>query len=350
MMLNFMASVCENSNTLSIIYLIKTIIELITSILVPVLLIIMLAIDFSKIVIAGKEEDMKKVVKSITSKVIAGVLVFFVPTFVNLLFSALDMSTSQFVSCYKNANSEYIAIKKAEEEAAKELQKQEIAAKRAALEKEREAIAAAREEARIENAKKAAEKEAEATKIIGDADTSNKVTGNISSGSIVRIDTTDFAVPLYYSDHKSILKSLGFNSAISTQAHNILNNVSIYVSQNSDIIPRFETAGAYVDKAGYHGKGLAIDLFNNWSLTYNGKTYYPYSSQGNWSAYNTFICEVCSGTESCKYNIAYIIYEKYFKGNGWCWGGNWGKTSFDPMHFEYTGKACSTSNKASISC
>lgn len=350
MIINLMASVCENSNSLSVIYLAKTVFELITSIIVPILLIIMIAIDFVKIVFSGKDENIKKVTKSTVTKVIAGCAVYFIPTIMGLFFELMDMSANTLLTCYENANADYITVKRAEEEAARVIELQEIADEQQAAKDEREALEKARETARIENAKDAEEKAKEAQAVIGEADTSNQVSGNISTGSIAYINTSDLAVPLYYSDHKSILTKLGFNSSLSTQAHNILYNISTYVKANSSIIPRFETAGAYVSKAGYHGKGLAIDLFNNWSLTYNGKTYYPYASQGNWSAYNTFICEVCSGSENCKYNITYIIYEKYFKGNGWCWGGNWGKSYFDPMHYEYTGSACSTSNKASISC
>ena len=53
MIINFLG-VCDNSNSLSVIYLLKTGLSLITSIIVPAILILMLSIEIGKIVL-GKE-------------------------------------------------------------------------------------------------------------------------------------------------------------------------------------------------------------------------------------------------------------------------------------------------------
>ena len=355
MFINFMSSACDSSNVLTVIYLAKTILNFITSIIVPIALIIMLAISLTKVVLSGNPDDMKKASKGIISKCIGACCVFFVPLLVNLLMSMLEVDTNSITACYNNATTEYISMRSAAEKAEKELEQKEIEEEKKKAEEERKKIEEDREKIRKEREKeeeeRQKEKEKEAEEEIGDPDTSNS-SGPITSDKIVSINTTDFAVPLYYSDHKLILKSLGVNAQVSTQMHNILNNISIYVKNNPDMIPRFETAGLYVGKRGYHGRGLAIDLFNNWSFTYNGKTYHPYASQGSyrWSEYKRFICDVCDGVESCKYNINYIIFEKYFKGNGWCWGGNWGPASFDPMHYELRDGACLTSNKQKVTC
>lgn len=263
----------------------------------------------------------------------------------------LHTNSNTFTTCYNNANNDYIAIRRASEKAEQELEKQKLESEKQKAKEEREKLAKEREEIRKENEKTAEERSKEAQAEIGDADTSNKA-GPITSTTITSIDVTNLAVPLYYSDHKTVFRKLSVNQQISTQMHNILNNVSSYVKDNSDIIPRFETAGLYVAKSGYHGRGLAIDLFNAWSFSRNGSTYSPYSGQGTgtWNNYKKFICNVCNGQEDCKYNINYIIFEKYFKGNGWCWGGNWGPSSFDPMHFELRDGGCLTGNKQSISC
>lgn len=173
----------------------------------------------------------------------------------------------------------------------------------------------------------------------------------------VSINMTDLAVPLYYSDHTTILSSLKFNVNVESQIKGIMKNVSSYVKSNPKLIPRFETAGSTVRQNNptqndYHSQGYAIDLFNQWSYTNGATTYYPYRGQGTntWGEYTKFICDVCNGQENCDKNINYIIFEKYFKDNGWCWGGNWGPSYFDPMHFELRKGGCSVANKQTISC
>lgn len=307
----------------------------------------MLMIDFMKAIQVGDQDLLKKASDMAVKRCIACVLIFLVPTFVNTL-TRFTSGNSEYHSCYESATLEYISQRRAEEEEAQRL-----------------AIEALKET----NKKKAEEYEKEHPSnsgsssggssggVSGGSDSSNYVDGSsVTTNNIVRIDTTNIGCTLYYSDHSTIFKSLAINSAIDDEMHAILTNLCAYRNANADIIPRLETAGAYVAKAGYHGKGLAIDLFNLWSITINGKTYTPYALYGGtsgelaWTRYNDFVCEVCNGQENCKYNINYVIYEKYFKGNGWCWGGNWGVNYFDPMHYELTNGACSTSNKRKISC
>ena len=36
-----------------------------------------------------------------------------------------------------------------------------------------------------------------------------------------------------------------------------------------------------------------------------------------------------------KSNFNYQLYKNVLQKRGWCWGGNWGSSIFDPMHFEY---------------
>lgn len=356
MFINFMSSACESSNVLTVIYLAKTILNFITSIIVPVTLIIMLAVSLSKVVLSGNPDDiMKKESKGIISKCIGACCVFFVPLLVNLLMSMVDVDTNSITACYNNATTEYISMRSAAEKAEKELEQKEIEEEKKKAEEERKKIEEEREKIRKEREKEEEERrkqqEKEADAEIGEPDTGNK-TGPITTGEIVSIRVDDLAVPLYYSDHKTVFSKVRVNKQIETQMHNILYNISLYVKNNPDLMPRFETAGFYVNKSGYHGRGLAVDLFNNWSFTYNGTTYHPYGGQGTWTwtCYKKFICEVCNGLENCKYNINYIIFEKYFKGNGWCWGGNWGPASFDPMHYELRDGACLTGNKQQVTC
>lgn len=348
--------VCDTPNILRIISLFKTTIGAL-SIAVPVILIVSMMIQIVKSIIKGEPELLSKVRIDAGKRCLAALLVFLVPTLVNLLLDVLGTG-SKYYECYENANSTYIAyadslqeaedaLKKAKDEAENERLAKIYEERKAALEKE-QAIQA-------ENRKKAAASSSSGG-VVDTGGTGGTPSVDISTTNIVDINVTDLQVPLIYSDHVSLRKTLGFNADIATQAHTILYNVSGYVKANPTLIPQFETAGAYVGKTGYHGKGQAIDLFNQWSYTSpsTGKTYSPYTYQGTavWNEYKRFICDVCGGVENCEYNINYQIFVKYFKPYGWCWGGNWGPDKFDPMHYEYKGSdgACYTSNKAAIKC
>ena len=153
-----------------------------------------------------------------------------------------------------------------------------------------------------------------------------------------------------------LAKKIAFNSAIADQTHNIFKNVCTYVNK-TPWIATLQHDGAYVNRTitehDYHSQGLAIDLNDLWTYTgSDGTVYNPYGGQGTWTwtKYKKFICEVCDGQEDCQYNINYIIFKRYFEGNGWCWGGNWSPAYFDPMHFEVRAGGCSSANKQRITC
>ena len=59
-------------------------------ILVPLALIVFCMMDFGKAVMAGKEDEMKKVQSTVIKRLIMGVVVFFVPTIVNFTISFAD--------------------------------------------------------------------------------------------------------------------------------------------------------------------------------------------------------------------------------------------------------------------
>lgn len=112
---------CTNPDILRVIYFIKILIEIIM-IIVPIGLIIMGLLDFSKSVVTNDENARKKNLNIFIKRIIFAVLLFAMPwivrTFMHLLSTTgLD---SDFVTCYENANSQKIKeldeIRKAEEE------------------------------------------------------------------------------------------------------------------------------------------------------------------------------------------------------------------------------------------
>ena len=341
-MINLLAiNFCESSGILQVVYIVKTIILAVCT-FVPIILIVSLMFTLVRGIMDASDKTSSEITSSIVKKSVSAVIVFLVPTFIGILCNIIGFN-NQYTTCYSNANIEYISQRKSAEAAEKQLE----------IEKLKQEMQRRKEEL----AKEAEIKRQKLNDILvsignGSSDSSSYVDGStIDSSNITYIDTTNLGCTLYYSDHHTIYRRLGFNSQISTQIHSILSNVCTYV-KSTPIITNLETAGAYVPKAGYHGRGLAVDLNNLWSVTVNGKTYTPYSGYGpnEWYNYNKFICEACNGKEDCKYNVNYIIYKKYFQGNGWCWGGNWGAQYYDPMHFELTNGGCSTVNKKSFSC
>ena len=109
--LNISFFICNTSGVLRIMYLIKTLINVIRFI-VPIILIIMLIYDLPNNVIKPNEKDgINKIVK----RVVAAVIVFIVPTVVSLVISLIDYALEngddtnyKLTSCYTNANMECI--------------------------------------------------------------------------------------------------------------------------------------------------------------------------------------------------------------------------------------------------
>ncbi len=62
----------------------------IVKILVPILIIVFGMIDFFKAVIASKDDEIKKSIRSLLFRAIAGLVIFFIPTIVHLVFLLID--------------------------------------------------------------------------------------------------------------------------------------------------------------------------------------------------------------------------------------------------------------------
>lgn len=111
-------NVCEESGFLSVVLFIKGVIDLI-QIIVPIILIIMSAVDIGKIVINPEEKSVSKVIK----RMITAVAVFFIPSFLNIFLDAAGQQSYTATACWTNANTSTIATLKANEEAEREAQR-----------------------------------------------------------------------------------------------------------------------------------------------------------------------------------------------------------------------------------
>ncbi len=161
-MLNFLAA-CDDYAFLSTILFAKRILEFIC-IAVPIMLILMSAIEVGKVVLNPDPKTIKSVMTRTVHKVIASVAVFFVPVLVSLLMNMLGNVNFNATSCWTNANNETIAAYKAAREVEEQAEQEKRDAEKKAAEDERKIVEATREAARQENEKKAEEAAKNASK------------------------------------------------------------------------------------------------------------------------------------------------------------------------------------------
>ncbi len=100
-------SVCDSGDVLSTFRIVKIAITII-KIAVPIILIVTSMINYMHAVSNGDNDALSKANKNLVSKVIAALLVFFIPTFINIIADATSNSVD-FMKCISNANSEGIS-------------------------------------------------------------------------------------------------------------------------------------------------------------------------------------------------------------------------------------------------
>ena len=90
---------CNNSILFTFLVIVKTILNLL-HVIVPLLLILSLTISLTKLV---QDPDEKKAPKNIVNSLLATVIIFFLPTFVNVVID-LVAGESDFGNCWRNAS------------------------------------------------------------------------------------------------------------------------------------------------------------------------------------------------------------------------------------------------------
>ena len=60
------------------------------NIVIPIIIIIFGMIDLGKAVVASKDDEIKKSVKSLAMRAVAGIVIFFIPTLVGVIFRVVD--------------------------------------------------------------------------------------------------------------------------------------------------------------------------------------------------------------------------------------------------------------------
>lgn len=102
---------CTNSDILRVIYFFLLIVDIV-KIIIPIALIVLGIIDFSKSVVTSDEKVQKKVISLFIKRLIYAVLVFAVPWIIEVLMVTLGnlavTDEINFTDCLENANSECI--------------------------------------------------------------------------------------------------------------------------------------------------------------------------------------------------------------------------------------------------
>ena len=148
-----MENICESYSFLSVIVLIKYLMQLI-QIALPILLIFFIVFDLIKALITNDSNLMTKTISVIGKRIFYAVLLFVVPTIISLVISILDNTTNSnntFLSCYNNASMEKVESLKIQEQNLKEIENKKIEEERDKKNLERENNLKIREEAEKKN-------------------------------------------------------------------------------------------------------------------------------------------------------------------------------------------------------
>lgn len=99
-------TVCTSPELLSVMIIVKKVISLL-QIIAPICLIIFAGFDIIKAVVSTDQDAINKKLKRIPGRIMAVIIVFFVPVIIDLLMSLVD-STFEYASCFENATEQYV--------------------------------------------------------------------------------------------------------------------------------------------------------------------------------------------------------------------------------------------------
>ena len=176
---------CENSSILSMLLLIKNLLNLLT-IIVPIVLILYTMLDLIK----NQIDVDKKYLKVIGKRFIYAILIFLVPTIINLIVTNIDEG-NKYLTCYKEATTENIKYYRAREEAEKKKEEEQKNIEKEKADLKRKQIENTRNVLSEQNKKK-------------EEDKNNSSTSNINSGNTCIYFQGDYASHSYNSSCGSI--------------------------------------------------------------------------------------------------------------------------------------------------
>lgn len=375
-------NLCNDIGMLRVILLLKIAFNIIT-IVIPIIIMILIMIDVFKTVI-NPNENLSNLLKTITRRFIAALLIFFIP---NLLFGLINLLTTE------NTNyNETLCINEATLE---NIEKLEIALEAEKVKEKEEREEDLKEQLAKRPVPESSKPSIEENPNITIPDNENQPSNsNIARSSRMTPFVNGVQKPLdkgdcmSYSDNcacPTISKFSGFYFTMESETGRKMSSVErtgndkmvqvkvkcsdgSYISKtvNSKTKTNFETAfnklcqlrttgidgvkisSDYLHIDGTlnerttsnrkicspHSYGIAIDINYDLVININGVNHKPYASQGKKTKQNYVNFINAIGGENNPKNVNYILWIYVFKPSGFTWGGNWSDASFDPMHYE----------------
>jgi len=324
---------CNDSGMLQVIYIVKTFISIIT-VMAPVILIVMASIDIIKIIVSSMEKT-SEIMRKIVKRFIAAILIFFIPSLVNILTSLLGLGNVEASSCWTNANTEYINNLKAQE--------QTIADQKAEANKNANNATQSQIAAKALNDRLHINWSTSNTLEIGAVGTAAGIPANEKLKYLFPggVPTTESAMLPYLVDIQvDIIDEMGLPKTRTLKVHKAL------AGEFQAIFREIKSSGFRIDNSLYayswrgmagnsssrshHSYGVAVD-FNVAANPFivNGRTlagvaWRPCSGAGAVSPCNQLSITMDGPVV------------KAFERQGFVWGGKW-FSSKDYMHFSYTG-------------
>lgn len=112
--MNILFDICGNSHTLRLVYIIKTFITILFTV-TPIIIIAVTIKNLVQVTTSGKEDDMKKTVSLSVRRIIAALIIFFIPAIVNYTITALADDSYESLSCYESVTATKIKELEAKE-------------------------------------------------------------------------------------------------------------------------------------------------------------------------------------------------------------------------------------------
>lgn len=279
-------SICDNIDILKIIRIIKIIITII-KIVVPILLILFCMIDVVKVVLSNDVDINGKILKNWISKGIAALLIFLIPTFVNILADLGNADTNAISKCINDSTAERIEsliTEQAEKylKTAKEsLTSGDLAAAQSAVAKVKDTAKREQMLKELDEVKEEIKKKQEAAKKRASADkgwwwpVGSKETTSYDGVLFADGAPATTSITAYFAGNDSVHKNLG------TGGHGAIDIGAYYdnviASKSGDVIyPGPNDRINYPDeaiKAGADGKYNCKGLVGNYVLIDHGNGY-----------------------------------------------------------------------------
>ena len=177
---------CTDPNYLSSILFSKRFIEIV-GIIVPLILVISIAVTLFKVVVDSELKDSKKYTKRIYSKMIAAIVIFFIPTFVDTLFNSIGAPGLTSSECWENANVSTIETYRSVEKQKEEAEKNKTDQEKAKAEQNRKVVKATREAARAKNEKENEKAQEEALAAAEEVSWNSTGTASATAAELIRV-------------------------------------------------------------------------------------------------------------------------------------------------------------------